>query len=199
MEKRLLIAILEKGESFRMMRALREIGVPGGTVLSARAAGGKMVSHMKKIDVLTCYIDAYDSSIVFGVVNAQAKSVGYVLLAHVQRLEEQAKEDELVTDYQILEFIVERGQSDRLIKAAKVAGADNVVVVDGVGTALREDEIKLPSAVSSQKDVVFITVRNNLADRVAQEVVATGVLEGSGSGVGFRIPVEKYAILGQNK
>lgn len=199
MEKRLLIAILEKGESFRMMRALREIGVPGGTVLSARTTGGKMVSHMKRIDVLTCYIDAYDSSIVFAVVNAQAKSLGYVLLAHAQRLEEQAKEEELVTDYQILEFIVERGQSDRLIKAAKVAGADNVVVVDGVGTALREDEIKLPSAVSSQKDVVFITVRNNLADKVAQEVVATGVLIGSGSGVGFRIPVEKYAILGQKR
>lgn len=199
MEKRLLIAILEKGESFRMMRALREIGVPGGTVLSARTTDGKMVSHMKRIDVLTCYIDAYDSSIVFAVVNAQAKSLGYVLLAHAQRLEEQAKEEELVTDYQILEFIVERGQSDRLIKAAKVAGADNVVVVEGVGTALREDEIKLPSAVSSQKDVVFITVRNNLADKVAQEVVATGVLIGSGSGVGFRIPVEKYAILGQKR
>ncbi len=193
----MLIAILEKGESIRMMRALREIGVAGGTILPARTVCGRLIMRSRKIDVLTCFIDAYDSSMVFGVVSAQAGSRGHAYISHASRLEEQAKEEEMVTDHQILEFIVERGRSDVIVKAARVAGADNVVIVDGVGTALREDEIKLPSAVSSQKDVVFITVGNDLADKVVQEIVATGALEGTGRGFGFRIPVEKYRALGK--
>lgn len=194
----MLVAILEKGESFRMMRALREIGVAGGTILPARTAGGgRLIMRSRQIDVLTCFIDANDSSMVFGVVAAQAGSRGHAYITPASGLEEMAREEEMVTDHQILEFIVEHGNSEAMVKAAKMAGAINVVIVDGLGTALREDEIRLSSAVSVKKDVVFITVENSLADKVAREIVSTGVLEKTGSGIGFRIPVEKYMVLGK--
>lgn len=87
--------------------------------------------------------------------------------------------------------VVNRGQADSVIEAARKAGAEGATVLTGRGMGIHEKARILGIPIEPEKEIVLILIRDSLVN-VVLEAIARGVdLEKPGRGLAFVVDVEK--------
>jgi nitrogen regulatory protein PII len=103
------------------------------------------------------------------------------------------REITVLTDVALITCIVQKGQADALVKAARGAGAQGATVYYARGTGIREQLGLLSVAVDAEKEVVNIVVARDQVDRVFERVYLEGNLDAPGMGFIYVVPLEKAA------
>lgn len=99
----------------------------------------------------------------------------------------------VLTDVKLITCIVQRGEADAVIKAARAAGAQGATVHYARGTGVRERLGLLGVAVNVQKEIINVVVSTVQADRVFRRMYIAGNLDTPGAGIMFMTEVEKAA------
>lgn len=99
----------------------------------------------------------------------------------------------VLTDATLITCIVEKGQADNLVKAAREAGAQGATVFYARGSGIRERLGILGVAVEVEKEIINIVVSNDQADFVVEKMYLAGQLDTPGKGFIYTTQLDKAA------
>lgn len=99
----------------------------------------------------------------------------------------------VLTDVALITCIVQRGVADKVIEAAREAGAQGATIYYAKGTGVRERLGILGVAVDVEKEVINIVVSTDQADRVFERMYFAGDLDTPGMGIIYITPLDKAA------
>lgn len=99
----------------------------------------------------------------------------------------------VLTDVALITCIVQRGQADLIVNAAREAGAQGATTYFGRGSGVRERLGVLGVAVDVQKEIVNVVVSTEQADRVFERMYLAGQLDTPGMGFMYMTALDKAA------
>lgn len=99
----------------------------------------------------------------------------------------------VLTDASLITCIVEKGQADNLVRAAREAGAQGATVYYARGSGIRERLGLLGVAVEVEKEIINIVVSTDQSDYVFEKMYLAGQLDTPGKGFIYITPLEKAA------
>ena len=100
----------------------------------------------------------------------------------------------LLTDVILITCIVDKGNGEEVVKAARGAGAGGALIHSARGVGIRERMGLLGIAVEAEKDVVDMLVGSDQAEMVAHSIYSTIDLGRPGGGFVYLTPLESAAI-----
>ena len=86
--------------------------------------------------------------------------------------------------------VVERGRADKVVNAAKKAGAAGATIFYGRGTGESEVKKFLSMHVEASKEVIIILSKGEEYKDIMRAMVEAGELKKPGTGIIFTLPVE---------
>lgn len=100
----------------------------------------------------------------------------------------------VLTDVVLLTAIVQRGSADLVVQAAQDAGAQGATIFHARGTGIRQKHLGiLGLTVNSEKEVIYIVVPSEQADRMFERIFVTAKLDTPGMGILWMTNLEKMA------
>ncbi len=93
------------------------------------------------------------------------------------------REITVLTDAALITCIVQKGQADAIVRAARTAGAQGATVHYAKGTGVRERLGLLGVAVEVEKEVINVVVASDRVDAVTQAMFEVGKLDTPGMGI----------------
>lgn len=100
----------------------------------------------------------------------------------------------VLTDVVLLTAIVQRGSADLVVQAAQEAGAQGATIFHARGTGMRQKHLGiLGLTVNSEKEVIYIVVPSEQADRMFERIFVTAKLDTPGMGILWMTNLEKMA------
>jgi nitrogen regulatory protein PII len=94
-------------------------------------------------------------------------------------------------DYQLIVTIIKKGFAQRVVSAAKQAGARGGTILHGRGVGIHEQKKLLGIPIEPEKDMILTLIHQDKTDKVLKAIVQAGNLEKPGTGIGFVIDVDK--------
>ncbi|MBU5255894.1 P-II family nitrogen regulator [Tissierella praeacuta] len=85
--------------------------------------------------------------------------------------------------------IVERGKADKIVSAAKLAGANGATIFYGRGTGESEVKKFLSMHVEASKEIIIILTEIDKYKFIMNAMVDAGQLKKPGTGIIFTVPV----------
>lgn len=80
--------------------------------------------------------------------------------------------------------------TDRIVDAAKSAGATGATIIPARGTGIREAKTFFGLSLEAQTDIILLLVEEHLAIQILGVIEKTGEFQKPGTGIAFVIPVE---------
>jgi len=100
----------------------------------------------------------------------------------------------VLTDAVLLTAIVQRGAADLVVQAAQEAGAQGATIFHARGTGVRQKHLGiLGLTVNSEKEVIYIVVPSEQADRMFERIFVSAKLDTPGMGILWMTNLEKMA------
>ena len=217
---KLLVVVMERHKCDAAVAAARKAGAPGGTVLMGRGtAQNKWLRILGLDDVEKELLYALlPSSLVRPVMEAlrtdPALSRTRGIMFTIDVIEtfrhhvsspavlSQTQED-LMSDnspeqsgYELLSIIVNNGNADQVMDAARNAGATGGTVIHARGTARPDDATFFGITIVPEKELVMILSPKDKSDRIMESIKAEFSSAEPGSGIAFRTAVESFDLLG---
>lgn len=104
-----------------------------------------------------------------------------------------SREIVVLTDVKLITCIVQRGEADKVVKAAQAAGAQGATIYFARGTGIQDRLGVLGITVNSEKEVVKMIVSSDQADRIFERVYLEAGLDIPGRGFMHMTTLEKAA------
>ncbi len=98
-----------------------------------------------------------------------------------------------LTDVAMITCVVQSGDADDIVKAAREAGATAALIYHGRGTGIRERLGLLGIAVDAEKEVVTVLVSSDQREIVADRIYRAGHFDTPARGFLYITPLEKAA------
>lgn len=215
---KLLITIVKKSDAKLVVRATKEAGARGATVLLAKGSGihekksflGIPLSYEKEV-VLTIAPGSVMGVIADSVMNnvqldQSGKGIGMVLNladffgivsteANGRCVEQEEKEVEKMTEptkkFNLIVTIVNRGEASKVVDASKAAGAEGATVLSGRGSGIHEKAKLFNIQIEPEKEIVLTLIHEQLTKKVSAAIEEGVQLNQSGKGIAFILNVER--------
>lgn len=107
-------------------------------------------------------------------------------------------------DFNLIVTIVNRGSSEKIIKASKEAGAEGGTIIFGRGTGIHEDKTLLGIPIEPEKEIILTAVPKEKTESVLSAIIKAGELNRPSTGIAFVIELKKiegicHLIYGNNE
>lgn len=93
-------------------------------------------------------------------------------------------------DIKCIVAIVERGKAEKIVKAAKEAGATGATIFYGRGTGESEVKRFLNVHIEASKEIILILIEREKKNEILEAMVKAGELKKPGTGIIFTLPVK---------
>lgn len=95
--------------------------------------------------------------------------------------------------HEVIVVIVNEGHSDKVMDAARDAGARGGTICHARGSGTKEMEKRYGIVITPQKEMLYILVNENIRDKVMSAINAAAGLDTKGQGIVFSLPVENIS------
>ena len=194
-----LMAIVKKGEASKLMKAAREKGAPGGSVISARGTATNAILAALGLgdtsrEVLLSVVEREKLDDILSAVR-RVKASGIALVIDTRRgLDEE--EMEMDGQYEMIQVISQDGYSEDIMAVARKAGAKGGTVISARGTSTEQDVKFFGSPLVPEKEVLMIVMEKSRAEAVKKAISSMEILRRKGMGIMFSVPVRDFINLG---
>ena len=103
------------------------------------------------------------------------------------------REITVLTDVALITCIVQQGAAEKIVQAAREAGAMGSTIHFARGAGVRERLGVLGVAVDVEKEVINIVVSSDQVETIFEHMFLTGNLDTPGMGIMYVTPVDKAA------
>lgn len=217
---KLLVAVVEKHRADAAVAAARKAGAPGGTVLMGRGTAQNKWLRLLGLDDVEKELlyTLLPASLVRPVMDALhhapalAKTRGILFTIDVLEAVRPSvpaaasfspSQEDRMSDhrpapsgYELLSVIVNNGNADLVMDAARSAGATGGTVIHARGTARPDDATFFGITIVPEKELVMILCPAEKSERIMESIRAEFKHADPGSGIAFRTAVESFEALG---
>ncbi len=95
--------------------------------------------------------------------------------------------------FKLIITTVKTDVTDRVVDAAKKAGATGATIIPARGTGIHEAKTFFGLTLEAQTDVVIFLLEEHLVDPVMKAIYEAGHFEKPGTGIAFVLPVDQVA------
>ena len=95
--------------------------------------------------------------------------------------------------HEVIVVIVNEGHSDKVMDAARDAGARGGTICHARGSGTKEMEKRYGIVITPQKEMLYILVNENIRDKVMSAINTAAGLDTKGQGIVFSLPVENIS------
>ena len=95
--------------------------------------------------------------------------------------------------YEVIVVIVNEGHSDKVMDAAREAGARGGTIAHARGSGTKDIEKKYGIVITPQKEMLYILVNENIRDKVMESVYKAAGIDTMGQGIIFSLPVDNVS------
>lgn len=89
------------------------------------------------------------------------------------------------SNFDLIVTIVPKGDSEKIVKASKKAGAEGGTIIPGRGTGIHEGKKLFGISIEPEKEIILTLVPKDKTDDILEAIVEAGDLDKPGTGVGF--------------
>lgn len=89
--------------------------------------------------------------------------------------------------------VVNRGFSDKIVKASRDSGAEGATILNARGTGLHETDTFLGVDIQPEKEVVLTIMKKQYRKKVMRAIVQCNKLNSEGMGICFSVPLDEVA------
>ena len=89
--------------------------------------------------------------------------------------------------------VVNRGFSDKIVKASRESGAEGATILNARGTGLHETDTFLGVNIQPEKEVVLTIMKKQYRKKVMRAIVKCNNLNKEGMGICFSVPLDEVA------
>ena len=90
--------------------------------------------------------------------------------------------------FKLILSTVKNGMTDRIVDAAKEAGATGATIIPGRGTGIHEAKTFFGLSLETQTDTIMLVVENHLVDKILAAIKTAGEFHKPGTGIAFFNP-----------
>jgi nitrogen regulatory protein P-II 1 len=94
-------------------------------------------------------------------------------------------------DHQLIVTIIKKGYAEKVMNAARNAGARGGTVIHGRGVGIHETKKLLGIPIEPEKEIILTLIHKDKTTKVLKAIVDAGQLNKPGTGIGFVIDVDK--------
>lgn len=95
--------------------------------------------------------------------------------------------------YEVIVVIVNEGHSDKVMDAAREAGARGGTISHARGSGTKDIEKKYGIVITPSKEMLYILVNENIRDNVMAAINKAAGLDTMGQGIIFSLPVDNVS------
>ena len=95
--------------------------------------------------------------------------------------------------FKLIIATVKPNMTDRIVDAAKEAGATGATIIPSHGTGIHEAKTFFGLTLEAQTDSVMFLLEERLVETVMKAIYETGHFEKPGTGIAFVLPVDQVA------
>lgn len=95
--------------------------------------------------------------------------------------------------YEVVVVIVNEGHSDKVMDAAREAGARGGTIAHARGSGTKDIEKKYGIVITPSKEMLYILVNENIRDNVMAAINKAAGLDTMGQGIIFSLPVDNVS------
>ena len=95
--------------------------------------------------------------------------------------------------FKLIIATVKTDVTDRIVEAAKEAGATGATITLSRGTGIHEAKTFFGLTLEAQTDMVFFLLEEHLVEAVMKAIYEVGRFEKPGTGIAFVLPVDQVA------
>ena len=200
MEDYTMIRIVRKGDSAPLKKSLREAGAPGGTIVNAKGTATSFILASLGLgdtrkEILYNIINKDDKQEFMDDIHASTGK-GVVVMLDCYRSIERKMEDNMESNWTMIEVICADGMSDDIMAVARKAGARGGTVISGRGTSTEADVKFFGAPLVPEKELLMIVVDNKIFESVYSAISEMEILKKKGMGILFALPVRDFKVLG---
>ncbi|MCO6487037.1 MAG: hypothetical protein J5I98_01405 [Phaeodactylibacter sp.] len=89
--------------------------------------------------------------------------------------------------------VVKPNITDKIVEAAKKAGATGATIIPGRGTGMHEAKSFFGLSIEDQTDVILFLVEEHVVENLLDVIQTAGNFSEPGTGIAFVLPVEHVA------
>lgn len=93
--------------------------------------------------------------------------------------------------FKIIMASVKTDITDKIVNAAKQAGATGATIIPARGTGIREAKTFFGLSLEAQTDIIMFLLEENLVDNVLATIGSVGEFDKPGTGIAFVVPVDQ--------
>ena len=95
--------------------------------------------------------------------------------------------------FKVIISTVKADVTDRIVDAAKAAGATGATIIPARGTGIHEAKTFFGLTLEAQTDVVMFLLAEHLVETVMKAIYEAGHFQKPGTGIAFVLPVDQVA------
>lgn len=104
----------------------------------------------------------------------------------------------LKAELSLIVAIVNRGQADKVIEAAKASGASGATAFFARGAGVKEAHTFLGLTIDSAREIILFVVLDDLVNNVMDAIHTSGNFDKHGSGIAFSLKITGGAGIGSH-
>lgn len=200
-EKSAIISVLKRGKASKMLKALKDNGVKGGTIVYGDGTAGneflKMIDydHVHK-EVLFSVIDRKDESRLLNLLNEKFQlhkaNHGIVftvplkeVITNKGRMPRTDKKESTQMNYEVIFVVVDNHRGDEVVEIANGYGAKGATIIHGRGSGVHEKGSIFNITIEPEKEVVMILVKEDVHEEIIEGLAKDLKIDEPGNGIIF--------------
>lgn len=99
------------------------------------------------------------------------------------------QEEDLMTSHQAIITIIEKGQGERVVEAARRVGAYGATIINARGSGIHEEYKLFAIEIEPEKEIVLMVVKSEQVDTICKQIIKETQINEPGKGVLFTQPI----------
>ena len=95
--------------------------------------------------------------------------------------------------HDLIVTIVKRGWSQRIVEAARKAGAEGGTIIRGRGTGIHEQKKLIGITIEPEKEIILTLIAKEKTEQVLNAIIEAGELKKPATGITFVLDVAQVA------
>ena len=95
--------------------------------------------------------------------------------------------------FKLILSLVKEDITDRIVDAAKKAGATGATIIPARGTGIHEAKTFFGLTLEARTDIVMLLIEEHLVSKILDAIKKAGQFHKPGTGIAFVVPVEQIA------
>ena len=205
----LTVFIIDREKGSTVLKHAKQNGALGGSILLGRGTVNSSLLHLLEladnrkavvwilagaqsaVNIMTKTAEKFqfakaNKGIAFSVpisnLFGTTSSIGVGTHCHIQ-------EEDLMTTHQTIIAIIEKGQAERVVEAARRAGAYGATNINARGSGINEEYKLFAIEIEPEKEIVLMVVKSEQVDQICKQIIKETQINEPGKGVLFTQPI----------